>query len=313
MKSIKPKKLQKRDLIGIVSPASSLDDPTKIEKGVNYLEGLGYRVILGKNVGKYNGYLAGTDRERADDLHSMFTNKNVKAIFCLRGGYGASRLLDKIDYKLIKNHTKIFVGYSDISALHLAIFYKTGMITFAGPMVGVDFFEDVSSFTEEMFWKLITSNKKFGRVENPDDENILCLNPGSVTGKIVGGNLSVIAGLIGTEYFPDLKDKILFIEESGEVPYKIDRMLNQFRLSKMFHGMKGMIIGSFKDCNELDPEKRTLTLGEVITEYFSKLEKPVVYNFRHGHIKNNITIPIGASIRLNASRKFVEYPEAVVS
>jgi len=313
MKSIKPKKLQKRDLIGIVSPASSLDDPTKIEKGVNYLEGLGYRVILGKNVGKYNGYLAGTDRERADDLHSMFTNKNVKAIFCLRGGYGASRLLDKIDYKLIKNHTKIFVGYSDISALHLAIFYKTGMITFAGPMVGVDFFEDVSPFTEEMFWKLITSNKKFGRVENPDDENILCLNPGSVTGKIVGGNLSVIAGLIGTEYFPDLKDKILFIEESGEVPYKIDRMLNQFRLSKMFHGMKGMIIGSFKDCNELDPEKRTLTLGEVITEYFSKLEKPVVYNFRHGHIKNNITIPIGASIRLNASRKFVEYPEAVVS
>lgn len=313
MKSIKPKKLQKRDLIGIVSPASSLDDPLKIEKGVNYLEGLGYRVILGKNVGKYNGYLAGTDRERADDLHSMFTNKNVKAIFCLRGGYGASRLLDKLDYRLIKNHPKIFVGYSDISALHLAIFYKTGMITFAGPMVGVDFFEDVSPFTEEMFWKLITTNKKFGRIENPDDENILCLNPGSVTGKIVGGNLSVIAGLIGTEYFPDLKDKILFIEESGEVPYKIDRMLNQFRLSKMFHGMKGMIIGSFKDCNELDPEKRTLTLGEVITEYLSKLEKPVVYNLRHGHIKNNITIPIGANIKLNASRKFIEYPEAVVS
>lgn len=313
MKSIKPKKLQKGDLIGIVSPASSIDEPSKIEKGANYLENLGYKVLIGKNVGKYNGYLAGTDKERIDDLHSMFANKNVKAIFCLRGGYGASRLLDKIDYKLVKTHPKIFVGYSDISALHLAIFYKTGLITFAGPMVGVDFYEDVSPFTEEMFWKLITSSKKFGKVQNPDDENILSLNPGSTTGRIVGGNLSVITGLIGTDYFPDLKDKILFIEETGEVPYKIDRMFNQFRLSKMLQGLKGIIIGSFTDCHESDPNKRTLTLGEVITDYLSTLKKPIVYNLRHGHLKNNITLPIGANIRLNASKKFIEIAETVVS
>jgi muramoyltetrapeptide carboxypeptidase len=313
MRSIKPKKLQKGDLIGIISPASSVDDSSKIEKGVNYLEGLGYKVILGKNVGKYNGYLAGTDKERVDDLHSMFTDKKVKAIFCLRGGYGASRLLDKIDYKLLKAHPKIFVGYSDISALHLSIFNKTGLITFAGPMVGIDFFEDVSPFTEEMFWKLLTSTKKFGRVENPDDENILSLNSGSAAGKIVGGNLSVITGLIGTGYFPDLKDRILFVEEHGEVPYKIDRMFNQLRLSKVFKSMKGMIIGSFRDCHESDPNKRTLTLGEVISDYLSELKKPVVYNFRHGHLKNNITIPVGINVKLNASRKFVEYTESAVS
>lgn len=313
MKSIKPKKLQKGDLIGIISPASSIDDPSKIDKGVSYLENLGYRVILGKNVGKYKGYLAGDDNERLADFHAMFENKNVKAIFCLRGGYGASRLLDKIDYKIIKSHPKIFVGYSDISSLQLAMFYKTGLITFAGPMVGIDFYDEVSPFTAEMFWKLLTSTKKFGKIENPEDENILALNRGSASGKIVGGNLSVITALIGTDYFPGLKDNILFIEEIGELPYKIDRMFNQYRLSNMFKGLKGIIIGSFIDCQEPDPEKRTLTLGEVISDYFSRMKLPVVYNFRHGHLKDNITVPVGANVKLNASRNLVEITEAVVS
>ncbi len=313
MKVIKPKKLQKGDLIGIISPASSVDDPAKLEKSVRYLETLGYMVRVGKNVGKYNGYLAGTDKERIDDLHTMFSDKKVNAVFCLRGGYGAARLLDKIDYKIIKNHPKIFVGYSDISALQLAIFYKSGLITFAGPMPGVDFYEDVSPFTEEMFWRLLTSSKKFGRINNPDDENILSLNSGTASGRIVGGNLSVVSGLIGTEYFPDLKDKILLIEEMGEMPYRIDRMLNQFRLAKMFQGIKGVLLGSFRDCNEPDPNKKTLTLGEVITDYLTPIKKPVIYNFKHGHLKNNITVPIGANIRMNATRKSIEISETVVS
>jgi len=313
MKAIKPKKLQKGDLIGIVSPASSVDDPSRLESGVRYIEKMGYNVIVGKNVGKFNGYLAGTDQERLDDLHSMFSNKKVRAVFCLRGGYGAARLLDKVDYKLIKNNPKIFAGYSDISALHLAMFFKTGLVTFAGPMVGVDFYDEVSPFTEEMFWSLITSTRKYGKIGNPDDENILSLNPGTANGRIVGGNLSVISGLIGTEYFPDLNDKILLIEEMGEMPYKIDRMFNQMRLAGLFKGIKGVIIGSFRDCNEPDPNKRTLTLGEVITDYLSPLKKPVVYNFRHGHLKDNITVPIGINIKINASRKFVEIAEAAVS
>ena len=313
MKAIKPKKLQKGDLIGIISPASSVDDPSRIERGVQYIEKMGYTVMVGKNVGKYNGYLAGTDQERLDDLHSMFSNKKVKAVFCLRGGYGAARLVDKIDYKLVGNNPKIFTGYSDISALQLAMFYKTGLITFAGPMVGVDFYDEVSSFTEEMFWTLLTSSKKFGRVGNPDDEHFLSLNSGASNGRIIGGNLSVISGLIGTGYFPDLKDKILLIEEIGEMPYKIDRMFNHMRLSGMFKGMKGVVIGSFRDCHEHDPNKRTLTLGEVITDYLSPLKKPVVYNFRHGHLRDNITIPLGVSIKINASKKSVEITEAAVS
>ncbi len=313
MKAIKPKKLHKGDLIGIISPASSIDDPSRLDKGVQYIESLGYSVVVGKNVGKYNGYLAGTDQERLDDLHSMFSNKKVRAVFCLRGGYGAARLVDKIDYKLIRNNPKIFVGYSDISALHLAMFYKTGLLTFAGPMVGVDFYDEVSSFTEEMFWKLLTSSKKYGKIENPDDEHILSLTSGTAAGRIVGGNLSVISALIGTAYFPDLKDKILLLEEMGETPYKIDRMLNQLRLSGMLKGIKGILIGSFRDCHELDPNKKTLTLGEVITDYLAPLKKPVVYNFRHGHLRDNITIPIGVNFRINASRKFVEITESAVT
>jgi muramoyltetrapeptide carboxypeptidase len=313
MKAIKPKRLQKGDLIGIISPASSVDDLAKLEDGVNYLEKLGYCVEVGKSVGKVNGYLAGTDKERLDDLHSMFSNKHVKAIFCLRGGYGSARLLDKIDYKLIRNHPKIFSGYSDISALHLAMFYKSGLITFAGPMVGVDFHQEISSFTEEMFWRILTSSKKFGRINNPGDENILCLNSGSTNGRIVGGNLSVISGLIGTEYFPDLKDKILLLEEMGELPYRIDRMFNQMRLSKMFRDIKGVVLGAFRECREPDPNKKTLTLGEIITDYLSPLKKPVIYNLKHGHLKDNITLPIGAMVRLNASKKFIEIAETVVS
>ncbi len=313
MKALKPKKLQKGDLIGIISPASSVDNPFRLESGVQYIEKMGYNVIVGKNVGKYNGYLAGSDQERLDDLHSMFANKKVKAVFCLRGGYGTARLLDKIDYKLIGNNPKIFAGYSDISALHLALFYKTGLVTFAGPMVGVDFYEDVSPFTEEMFWTLLTSSKKFGRIKNPDDEHILSLNTGTANGRIIGGNLSVISALIGTSYFPDLKDKILLIEEMGEMPYRIDRMFNQMRLSGMFKGIKGVVIGSFRDCHELDPNKKTLTLGEVITDYLSPLKIPVVYNFRHGHLRDNITVPVGVNIRINASRKFVEITEAAVA
>ena len=140
----KPKRLNKKDVIGIISPASSPDEFSRVERGVKYLEGLGYRVKIGANVGKNHGYLAGTDQERVDDIHTMFKDKNVKAIFTLRGGYGAFRLLDRIDYRIIKNNPKIFVGYSEITALQMAFLEKAGLITFAGPIVAVDFYDEVS-------------------------------------------------------------------------------------------------------------------------------------------------------------------------
>jgi muramoyltetrapeptide carboxypeptidase len=312
MKIIKPQRLKKGSLIGIISPASSPDDLSTVENGANYLEKLGYRVEVGKNVGQNFGYLAGTDQQRIDDIHYMFRKKDVKAIFCARGGYGTPRLLDKIDYSLIKRNPKILVGYSDITALQMAIMKKTGLVTFAGPMLSMDFQNDISEFTEEMFWKILTSNKKFGRVSQPDDEKIFELHKGQARGRIMGGNLSVFTSLVGTHYFPDLKDKILLLEEIGEMPYRIDRLLNQLRLNKAFARIKGVILGAFIDCNEHDPLKKTLSLGEVISEYLEGTNMPVVYNFKHGHIKNNITVPFGIVAKINTTKNIIEYTEAAV-
>ncbi|HED36886.1 MAG TPA: LD-carboxypeptidase [Ignavibacteria bacterium] len=312
MKIIKPKKLESGDLIGIISPASSTEDLIKIEKGVRYLESLGYKVEVGKNVGKYHGYLAGEDHERLNDLNYMFGKKEVKAIICVRGGYGTPRLLDKIDYAFIRANPKIFVGHSDITAVQMAFLAKAGLVTFAGPMLAVDFADNISAFTEEMFWALVTSNKKYGKIQSPDDEKIFSITKGMAKGKITGGNLALIESLIGTPYLPSFNNNILLLEEVGEVPYRIDRMLNHLRLAKVFSKLCGVILGAFVDCNENDPSKRTLTLGEVIADYFNKLETPVVYNFKHGHIRDSITIPFGISIKVNSSRSNVEILESAV-
>jgi len=312
MTFIKPKKLMKGDLIGLISPASSPDDLSLIESGVRYIEALGYLTILGKNAGNIKGYLAGTDEERVDDIHQMFTDKKVKAIFCLRGGYGAFRLLKKIDYKLIQSNPKIFVGFSEITALQMAFLKKSGLITFAGPMVVPNFSKDISNYTKENFWRMITSTKQPGKVNLPEIENLSSMDSGIVSGRVIGGNLAVFVSLLGTKYLPDLKDKILFLEEINEPPYKVDRMLNQLKLNKVFEKVKGIVLGSFTDCVEIDKNKKTLTLEEVCGDYFNDLRIPVIHSFPHGHIKDMVTIPIGSKIKLNATKGFVELTESGV-
>lgn len=312
MDLIKPGKLCKGDLIGIISPASAPDDLTRIDKGVRYLEKLGYNVEVGQNVGQTCGYLAGKDDVRLSDLHYMFSKKEVKAIICVRGGYGTPRLLDKIDYNLIKKNPKIFVGYSDITALQMAFLKKAGLVTFAGPMLAVDFWNEVSPFTEEMFWAMITSKRKFGKVLNPAQEKFHILKNGTAENQLIGGNLALIAALLGTSYIPAFKDKVLMLEEIGEPPYRIDRMLNQLKLSGALSQVSGIILGRFVDCYESDHFKKTLTLNEVIDDYFCNLEIPVVYNFKHGHIKDNITVAFGLNYKINTSKGTIEITENAV-
>ncbi|MEN8191488.1 MAG: LD-carboxypeptidase [Bacteroidota bacterium] len=314
MKVIKPKRLKKGDLIGVISPASSPSDLERIEKGVNYLEKLGYRVEVGKNVGKTHGYLAGTDDERLEDLHSMFRNKDVKAIFNVRGGYGTGRLLNRINYGLIKKNPKIFVGYSDITALQLAFLKKTGLVTFAGPMVAVDFAADkVDPFTEEVFWKTITSSRKIGKISNPDNEKFYTLTKGRGEGSLIGGNLALIISLMGTDYQPNFNNSILLFEDIGEEPYRIDRMFYQLKHAKAFSKAKGIVLGRFVDCYIKDKSQPSLTLNDVISDYFSDLKIPVIYNVKHGHIKKNITIPWGLKTKINSSRCFIEVMESAVT
>ncbi|MGE5364176.1 MAG: S66 peptidase family protein [Bacteroidota bacterium] len=312
MDKIKPPKLNKGDLIGIISPASCPDDVTRIEKGASYLEKLGYRVVIGENARKNYGYLAGEDNLRLDDLHNMFGNKEVKAIFCTRGGYGTPRLLDRVDYNLIKKNPKIFVGYSDITALQMAILRKTGLISFAGPMVAVDFWNEVNPYTEEMFWAMITSDKKYGRVNNPGNEKIDLLKGGQTEGEVIGGNLALLTSVIGTPYSPDFKDRVLLIEDIGEPPYRIDRMLNQLKLSGVFKSINGIILGCFTDCVEPDPYSKTLSLNEVIDGYLGGLDMPVMYNYKHGHVKENITVPYGITHFIDADKGIVEITESAV-
>jgi muramoyltetrapeptide carboxypeptidase len=312
MRLVKPKKIKKKAVIGLISPASSPDNHSSIGKGVKYLESLGYRVKVGKNVGKSDGYLAGSDKERINDLHDMFRDKDVSAIICIRGGYGASRLLDSIDYKLIRNNPKIFVGYSEITTLQMAFLQKAGLITFAGPMLAPNLSNKISSFTEEIFWRSLTSNKKLGRIKLPADGKLPGINRGSISGRIVGGNLAVFAALFGTDYFPDIKNKILLLEDIGEVPYKVDRLMNQIRLAKVFKRINGLILGRFVDCFEHDPSKQTLTLGEVMDSYLHNLTIPIIYTFPHGHIDDTVTIPLGINVKIDATKGFVELLESGV-
>ncbi len=312
MKLLKPKKLSSNDVIGIICPASVPKDLTNIEKSVNYFEKLSYRVEIGKNVGKERGYLAGEDEERLEDFHDMFKNKHVKAVFCARGGYGSARLLDKINFSLIKKNPKIFVGYSDITALNLSIYKKTGLVTFAGPMAVSDFSDEISEFTEENFWRIVTSSKNIGKIVNPNCERFYSLNKGKAEGQLFAANLTILCSLLGTEYLPNLKGAILLIEDINEPPYKIDRMFNQLKLSKIINNLKGLLFGRFVDCYESDKSKSTLSLNEVIIDYFDNLKIPVMYNIKHGHVSDNITLPIGVKTKINSGRGIIQILENAV-
>jgi len=307
---LKPPALKKGDVIGIISPASSPDDFSRIEKGIAYLESLGYKVKLGKHIYKRFGYLSARDWERAEDLNDMFADPSVKAIICVRGGYGTPRMLDWVDYKIIRRNPKIFVGYSDITALQLAIFKKTGLITFSGPMLAVDMYS-FDSYAEEFFWKILTSRSKKIEIKNPDGVDLGILNPGRATGILLGGNLSLLASIIGTRYQPDFKDSILVIEDIGEEPYRIDRYLAQLKNSGILYKIKGCIIGQFTDCVPKEMEK-SLTLEEIFEDYFGFLGIPVISNLSYGHIPQKITLPIGAKVKIDAKRGTITIVEKIL-
>ncbi|MEL7222236.1 MAG: LD-carboxypeptidase, partial [Bacteroidota bacterium] len=227
-----PSRLKKGDTVGLITPASYIDDEG-LQKAVTNLESLGLKVVMGKNIRKIHGGLAGTDQERLDDLHQVFADPNIQAVWCARGGYGSAQLLPFIDYKLIRRNPKVFVGYSDITALHCAFERHARLLSFHGP-VGSSTFTDytrkhiVNTLFEKQLSQVINIPKdQIGQI---DTAYILrVINEGMVEGPLIGGNLSLLSSLAGTRYAPDIKGKILFIEEVGEKPYRIARMLTTLR------------------------------------------------------------------------------------
>jgi muramoyltetrapeptide carboxypeptidase len=308
---IKPRRLQSGATIGIIAPASPPLTDESLQKGVTYLEKQGFRVLLGESIGARRGYLAGADQDRVNDLHRMFSDPHVDAILAVRGGYGSSRLLPLVDYELIKRNPKIFVGYSDITALHCAIYRRTQMVTFAGPMLAADFGGAVDPDAESFFWPLLMGDSPLHRIlcDNADIESMSIDR--DFTGPLLGGNLSIICSLLGTPFLPDCTGAVLALEEIGEAPYRIDRMLNQLKLSGIFDQLSGLLVGQFTNCVQKN-EQPSLTLDEIFHDYFAALSVPAVRNIPFGHEKQKVTLPLGTFVRYEPSARTVTIVDSPV-
>ena len=288
---IKPKRLCPGDTIGVIAPASP-GESEFLMAGVLWLEQQGFRVRLGKTVEQNQGYLAGSDADRASDINGMFSSPEIDGIFCLRGGYGTMRLLNLLDYDCIRTHPKVFIGYSDITALHLSIGQRTGLVTFHGPMVASDMGKGLSEYTLDSFCRAMTASEPLGAMSNPPlSPPPVFIAPGRAQGNLIGGNLSLIVSTLGTPYEINTRGKILCLEEVGEVPYRIDRMLTQLLLAGKLQDAAGIVVAACADCDKDDSPG--FTLEEVLQDRLGGLNKPVLYNLHFGHTADKVTLPMG--------------------
>jgi len=315
LKVTKPKRLKAGDTVAVIAPASGLSSES-FDKALQNLESLGLKTKVGKAARGIKGFLAATDKERLDDLHWAFTDSEISAVWCVRGGYGAARLLSDIDYNLIRKNPKILIGYSDITALHLAISQKTGLVTFHGPVAA----SELSDYTKNHVTNVLMNPSAPYKIElseyNKAQESNLfkteTITAGKARGRLIGGNLSLLAALAGTPFaLREMKGKILFIEDVGEQPYRIDRMLTQLRQSIDMRALAGIALGVFEDCNPRT--KDTQTLEDVIKDRLGDLGIPVVYGLSFGHIRDQFTLPVGIEAELDAANATLTLLETSVS
>ena len=300
-----------------MSPASAIFESEPYEIAKESFEAMGLKVKFGEFVKSRYGHLAGTDEERAGELNAMFKDRDVDAIIALRGGSGSARILELLDYDAIKKNPKIFIGYSDITALHLAIFEKTGLVTFHAPVAVSSW----NSFAVSHF-KDILFDKKTPLLENPKDkgDNLVqtanrtrTITSGKAKGQLLGGNLSVLTGIMGSAYFPkDWSDKIIYLEDVGENIYAVDRMMTQIQLGGVFKQVKGFVFGKCTDCEPGTSGYGSLTLEEVLDHYIKPLGIPAFSGAMIGHIRDNSTIPNGIEVEVDAGSGTIQLLEAAV-
>ena len=316
---IKPPKLNPGDTVGLITPASALFEPHQtIIEATEKIQNLGFEVKHGKNIYKKWGYLAGTDAERVADIHDMFTDDNVRAVIAIRGGYGSGRLLNMLDYELIKRNPKILMGYSDITSLLIAIHKMTGLITFHGP-VAVSTFTD---FTKKYFFATLTEAKAVGEIEDaPFSENlqstnrVWTINGGRGEGRLTGGNLTLIAASLGTPYEIDTDDSILFIEETNEEPYDFDRLLTQLANSAKFDKCRGIVfdrMASVKPSNLSPGFNSSLSKEDILIDRMKKYDMPVCLGLSLGHVADKPTLPLGIMAGLDADTGRLSLLESAV-
>jgi muramoyltetrapeptide carboxypeptidase len=297
-----PPYLKKGDTIGIICPAGFMPK-NKVETCITTLKVWGYKVVVGKTVGNQFNYFSGTDEERLNDLQTMLDDANIKAILCARGGYGISRIIDKINFRKFKKNPKWIIGYSDVTLLHSHISKQLNIATLHSPMAAA-FNDDGDKNKFILSLQKTLKGNKTNYNCNPNSFNKI----GIASGELVGGNLAMIAHTIGTKSSYDTKNKILFLEDIGEYIYNIDRMLIQLKRSEVFESLAGLVIGSFTDTKDT-----TIPFGKnvntIIQEHTSEYHFPVCFNFPVGHQAENVALKIGVNYTLNVGNKKVALKE----
>ncbi|QDR82399.1 S66 peptidase family protein [Sporomusa termitida] len=294
---LKPRRLRPGATLGVIAPAGP-GNQEQTAAGIAWLEQAGFRIKPGTTVSQELGYLAGPDALRAADLQAMFADPAVDGIICLRGGYGTMRLLELLDYDLIRQNPKVFVGYSDITALHTSIGQRAGLITFHGPMVASDMGKELPLYTWDYFLQAVTAPAPLGLIANPPlAPDPAFIVPGTAAGPLTGGNLSLLAATLGTPYEIDTAGKILCLEEVGEAPYRIDRLLTQLSLAGKLQAAAGIVFDVCADC-ETEAKPPSFTIAEVLAERLGSLGKPVLINLHFGHTADKATLPLGVNATL---------------
>ena len=316
MPALLPRRLQAGDTVGLVSPANATFESDGFRYAIETLQALGFKVKEGQHLRSRWGKYGGTDAERAGDINTMFADREVAGIFAMTGGSGCNRIVDKLDYPLIRRNSKYFGGFSDITSLLNGITRQTGLVTFHAPVAESEW----NGFSVEIF-KAVVMRGEAALLRNPTDnrgdnlatkaDRITTVRGGKARGVLVGGNLCVLASLAGSQYFPDCRGAILFIEEINEELYRVERTLSTLRLAGAFDKLAGVVVGQFTKCEPGDGYGM-LTLEEILADYFLPLNVPVYRGAMIGHIKRKFTLPVGAEVEMDADAGTVQILKPVV-
>ena len=309
---LRPKALRRGEVIGLVAPAGALWRPDRVEGCVRYLEGQGYRVEVGAHALGNDGAFSGTDDERLCDLNGMLRDPRIRAILALRGGSGTPRVLDRIDYAAVRRDPKIVVGYSDITALQMALYRKTGLVSFSGPLGAVEFASAPDPVTEESFWRLVTSRRTRGRLPLPDDEPLVTRQTGLGEGPLLGGCLSLVVALLGTPFSPDYRGAVVALEDVHEQFHRIDRMMTQLRLAGVLGRATGLLLGRFTHTTAADPAHPFHDLEAVWQSVLQGVTAPILAGFPYGHVPRKVTLPWGIPVRVDGKKQAVSLLESAV-
>lgn len=313
---IRPPRMVPGCRVALVAPAGPLLERDDLTRGAELCRALGFQPVLGANAHRRHGYLAGSDDERLADLNTALADSSIDAIWCLRGGFGITRILDRVDLAALAEHPKAVIGYSDITALLLALHRVTGVAGFHAPMARTP----LTTFSREHFERVLgraTAAGRLGRVPHaagvlvPRTNRIITIRAGVAQGPLIGGNLSLLSALAGTRYFPNLDGAILFLEDVGEDLYRIDRMLAQLRMMGALDRLAGVVLGQFTEMKR-GTSDGALGFDEVMASYLDPLGIPAAFGFPIGHVDDQWTMPIGVRARLDAGAGEVDVLESAV-